>query len=439
MMSPPQRFLAEVVLPVDVSGAVFAPGAVDVLDGEITWVGPAGEAPLVEGIERHDIGGLIMPGLVNVHCHSPMTLFRGTGDGAPLRQWLTEIMWPREARLGATDIAWGMRLAAAELLSYGVTTTCEMYYWSDVVADAAAEAGLRSLVTLPIGDTPGRGRFDTWEESADAVVDMVSRYGGHPLIEVGVAVHSAYTAPVEALDRAAALAAEHDLLLHMHVAESRDEDMGIRRRYGVSAPRLLADRSVLDLDRVLAAHSVWMSDDDLDLFATHDVAVAHCPQSNAKLGSGTARLSDMIGRGIRVGLGTDGPASNNNLNLWEEMRLAPLMARTRSHDPEAVPSQLALELATRRGAEALGRSDLGSLEVGRQADMIRLDLDQSSSFVPLVETADLVSHLVWSVDTRAVTDVWVRGRQVVADGVCLTIDVDEASNQVQARAMALTE
>ncbi|MFV9672633.1 MAG: amidohydrolase family protein [Acidimicrobiia bacterium] len=436
MMTPSQRFIADIVLPVDASHEVFAPGAVDVVDGEITWVGLAEEAPRVEGIEEHSIGGLLMPGLVNVHCHSPMTLFRGMGDGASLRHWLTQIMWPREGRLGATDIAWGMRLAAAELLSYGVTTTCEMYYWSEVIADAASEAGLRSLVTPPIGDTPGRGKFDTWEESADAVVDMVARYRGHPLIEVGVAVHSAYTAPVEALDRAATLAAEHDLLLHIHVAESRDEDIGIRRRYGVSAPRLLADRSVLDLDRVLAAHSVWLSDDDLDLFATHDVAVAHCPQSNAKLGSGTARLTDMIDRGIRVGLGTDGPASNNNLNLWEEMRLAPLMARTRSHNAEAVPSQLALELATRRGAEALGRSDLGSLEVGRQADMIRLDLHESS-FVPLIETADLVAHLVWSVDSRAVTDVWVRGRQVVADGVCLTVDVDEASEQVQARAMML--
>jgi 5-methylthioadenosine/S-adenosylhomocysteine deaminase len=144
----------------------------------------------------------------------------------------------------------------------------------------------------------------------------------------------------------------------------------------------------------------------------------------------------MIDRGLRVGLGTDGPASNNNLNLWEEMRLAPLMARTREHDAQAVPSQLALELATRRGAEALGRSDLGSLEVGRQADMIRLDLEDST-FVPRIEATDLVSHLVWSVGSREVTDVWVGGRQVVANKVCLTIDVDEASDQVQARAERL--
>ncbi len=435
-MTPPRRFFADVVLPVDTSGRVIAHGVVDVVDGVITWVGPADGAPRAEGLEEHRIGGLLMPGLVNVHCHSPMILFRGMGDGAPLRQWLTEIMWPREAKLLAADIEWGMRLASAELLSYGVTTTCEMYYWSDVLADAAAEAGLRSLVTVPIGDTPGRGRFDTWEESANSAVDMVSRYGGDPLIEIGVAVHSAYTTPVEALDRAASLAAEHNLLLHIHVAESRDEDAGIHRRYGVSAPQLLADRSVLDLDRVLAAHCVWMSDDDLDLFATHDVAIAHCPQSNAKLGSGTARLTDMIDRGLRVGLGTDGPASNNNLNLWEEMRLAPLMARTREHDAQAVPSQLALELATRRGAEALGRSDLGSLEVGRQADMIRLDLEDST-FVPRTEVTDLVSHLVWSVGSREVTDVWVGGRQVVANKVCLTIDVDEASDQVQTRAERL--
>ncbi len=435
-MSPTQRFLADAVLPVDEPGRILTPGAVDVVDGQITWVGATSEAPELNEVVEHRVGGLLMPGLVNVHCHSPMTLLRGIGEGLPLMRWLTEVMWPREAKLDADDVGWGMRLAAAELLTYGVTTTCEMYLWPDAVAQAASEAGLRSVVTPAVIDAPGWERFGSWEQQAYAAVEMASRYQGHPLIEVGIGLHSAYTVPVEGLELAAALAIENDLLLHIHVAESQNEDAGVREQHGVSVPQLLADRGVLDVKRVLAAHCVWMSDEDLDLFAANDVAVAHCPQSNAKIASGTARLADMISRGIRVGLGTDGPASNNNLNLWEELRLAPLMARLRDLDAQAISAPLALELATRRGADALGRQDIGSLQPGRQADMIRLDLDDLA-FVPFTEAADLISHLVWSAGSRAVTDVWVGGAQVVANRACLTVDVAEARAQVNARASAL--
>lgn len=435
-MSTTQRFRADVVLPVDAKHQVFAPGVVDVVDGKIAWVGASELAPTVGEVKEHDLGGLLMPGLVNTHCHSPMTLLRGSGEGLPLMQWLTQVIWPREAKLESADVELGMRLAAAELLSYGVTTTCEMYFWSDAVARAAADSGLRSVVTPAVIEAPGMERFGTWQEQAHAAVELASQYRSHPLIDVGIGLHSAYSVPVEALDLVAKLANEHDLLLHIHVAESRDEDAEIRQKYGVSVPQFLADRGVLDVERVLAAHCVWMSDDDLDLFASRDVAVAHCPQSNAKLASGSARLTAMLDRGIRVGLGTDGPASNNNLNLWEELRLAPLIARLRDHDAQALPAEVALELATRRGGEALGRSDLGALEPGRQADMIRLDLDDVA-FVPITETADLLSHLVWSVNSRAVTDVWVGGVQVVAGRVCLTIDVAQTRAEANARAIAL--
>ncbi len=430
---PDLRLGADAVVTVDGSGRILTPGVVDVAGDTIVWVGPPDEAP--EGPPVTRVGGLLVPGLVDVHCHSPMTLLRGAGEGLPLQEWLTGVMWPREALMTADDVWWGMTLAADELLRYGVTTTCEMYLWSESLGRAASAAGLRSIVCSPIVDGPGWERFGSWEEQAHAAVALAATFSDDPLIEVGIAPHSAYTVPPAALELAAGIASSHDLLVHTHVAESRSEDAHLRERHG-SVPRLLAELGVLDVPRLLAAHCVWMDDTDLDLFATHGVAIAHCPQSNAKIASGTARLTAMLDRGITVGLGTDGPASNNNLDLWEEIRFAPLLARLHDLDPTAVPAVTALSLATRDAAAALGRHDLGALEAGRRADIVRLDLDDVA-FVPTLEPEDLVSHLVWSMGSRAVTDVWVGGRRVVADRRTLTVDTDEARAEVTDRAARL--
>ena len=424
------RLWADVVVTMDGDDRILTPGVVEVTGGTITRVGPPDGGP----VER--VGGLLMPGLVDIHCHSPMTLLRGAGEGLPLGRWLTEVMWPREARMGSDDVRWGMTLAAAELLAGGVTTTCEMYLYSEDLAHAASAAGLRSVVCAPVVDAPGWERFGTWAEQAEAAVALADTFADDPLIEVGIAPHSAYAVPLEGLELAASIASQHGMLLHTHVAETRDEDAGLRERYGRSVPKLLADHGVLDVDRVLAAHCVWMDDDDLDLWAAHGVAVAHCPQSNAKLASGIAPVVDMLHRGITVGVATDGPASNNNLDLWEEIRLAPMLARLRSLDAQTIDAAQALAMATRDAAAALGRDDLGVLEPGRRADLIRLDLGDPA-FAPVVEPVDVISHLVWSAGSRAVTDVWVEGRRVVADRRCLTVDVDEARREVTARAVRL--
>jgi 5-methylthioadenosine/S-adenosylhomocysteine deaminase len=217
----------------------------------------------------------------------------------------------------------------------------------------------------------------------------------------------------------AALAAETGGLVQIHVAETREEGRGIEATHGCSVPALL-ERLGLFEQRVLAAHSVWLSDADLAVYARHDVAVAHCPQSNGKLGSGVARVAEMLDRGLRVGLGTDGPASNDNLDLWEELRLTPLLARAVAADPAAIGTADALRLATRGGADALGLAT-GSLEPGRHADFIRLDMEDPV-FVPTIDDTELVAHLVWAASSRQVTDVWVGGRQVVRDRACTTID-----------------
>jgi 5-methylthioadenosine/S-adenosylhomocysteine deaminase len=430
------RLGADVVLPLDDSGRVHRPGVVDLVGGRIAWVGPRADAPPSATPERW-VGGLLMPGLVNTHGHTPMTLLRGSGDGLPLDRWLRESIWPREAQLTDEDVYWGMLLGVDELLRSGVTTTCEMYLHNRALAAAVRDAGIRCVITPGIFDLPGGGPESSWESFLDAAgalhADLHDRDG---LVQVGLGPHSPYALPPEGLRATAKVAAELGALVQVHVAETAEEGRRIAAAFGCSGPELLARLGVFD-GPVLAAHSVWLRPGDFDLYQEYDVAVAHCPQSNGKLGSGVARVTEMLNRGIRVGLGTDGPASNDNLDLWEELRLAPLLARGVTADAGAMSARQALRLATAGGAEALGL-DTGRLEAGRPADLIRLEL-ADSKFTPALTTDDLVAHLVWSASSRHVTDVWVAGRQVVAAGCCTTVDAAEARGEVVRRAHRIFE
>jgi len=435
------RLVADAVFPCDGTGAMHRPGAVDIgPDGRIVRVGPAVDADSpVDGDEWtvRRVGGMLLPGLVNAHCHSPMTLLRGQGEGLPLDRWLREVVWPREARAGADDVYWGMTLACAELLRFGVTTTVEMYFHDDALAEAVDAAGGRCVVTPGVVVAPGWERFGTWAERIEWIVALRQAYADHPRIEVGFGPHSAYALPEEALRAVGDAARATGAPVHLHLAETEHEGDEVSARHGgASVPQVLADLGLFDVDRVLAAHGVWLSDVDVALLARSGVAVAHCPGSNAKLASGTARVVALLRAGVPVGLGTDGPASNNDLDMWEEMRLAALVARQREGDPTVLPAAEVLDLATAGGAAALGRPDIGVLERGRWADLLRLDLDDPG-FVPVLDDADLVAHAVWSVTREAVRDVWVAGRQVVADGVCTTVDVGEARRSVQAAAARL--
>lgn len=428
------RYEADAVVTVDAAGSIHRPGALDVEDGAISWVGP-GDAATPAPAEVVRLGGLIMPGLVNTHAHTPMTLVRSAGDGLPLERWLREAVWPREAALTGDDVRWGMLLGCEEMLRAGVTTTCEMYLHGRAVVDAALEAGIRCVLTPGIFDLPGSGL--TWQRCLDDARRLHLDYEGRAgLVTVGVGPHSAYLLPTEGLEAVAIMAGETGGLVQIHLAETEEEGLGIEATHGCSAPALLERLGLLD-QRVLAAHSVWLSDADLDVFARHDVAVAHCPQSNGKLGSGVARVAEMLARGLRVGLGTDGPASNDNLDLWEELRLAPLLARAVAADPAAIGTAEALVLATRGGAEALGLPT-GSLEPGRHADFIRLDIDDPV-FVPTLDDTELLAHLVWAASSRLVTDVWVGGRRVVRDRACTTIDAAAACREGATRARRLAD
>jgi 5-methylthioadenosine/S-adenosylhomocysteine deaminase len=428
-----QRLVADAVFTVDDDDRVLAPGALEVDEGRITWIGDPWEEAPARGTEVLALGGILMPGLVNCHGHSPMTLVRSAGDGLPLDRWLAEAVWPREGRMEDEDVYWGMVLGAAELLGNGVTTTTEQYRHPDAVTRALLDAGIRAVYTPAIFDVPGAD--DTWESLLAGACRLFDEMDGKDeRLRIGFGPHAAYTVPPEGLAAVAVEAQRRDALVQIHVSETRAECAVVRERYGASAPQLLARHGVLD-GRVLAAHAVWLEDGDLSVLVEHDVAVAHCPGSNGKLGSGVAPLAAYLEHGVRVGLGTDGPASNDDLHLWDEMRLSALLARATAADPGIVSSRTALRLATRGGAEALGLP-VGALEVGRPADVIRVRTDDPR-FTPATSDDELLGHLVWAGAGYLVTDVWVSGERVVDEGRCTRIDAAQARAEVAQRAHRL--
>jgi len=425
------RFSARAAVVGDRAGTVVPDAALDVDDGRIAWVGPAAEAPPV-GSQVTALPGILLPGLVNTHSHAPMVLFRGQGEGLPLDRWLREVMWPREARLTGDDVEVAMTAASAEMLGNGITTSVEMYFHPERIAAAVGTTGARALIPAPLVPLPGMGALD---EQLQAAVDRAVAAPADGSVEYGIGPHAAYTVPLPVLRDAARAAREHGLLLHLHVAETVLEDAGLRAEHGLSAPALLAANDVLG-GRVLAAHCVHLDDADLALWRQHDVAVAHCPASNAKLASGIAPLRAMLDRGIRVGMGTDGPASNDGLDLFADLRLATQLARLAGRSADALSAGEAFWLATGAAADAIDRPDLGQLEAGRRADLVHVDT-RDLVFEPVGDPADLLAHLVWSGDGRYVRDVWVGGRQVVRDFASTTVDTAALRADVALRAARL--
>ncbi|MBP2321909.1 5-methylthioadenosine/S-adenosylhomocysteine deaminase [Kibdelosporangium banguiense] len=427
-----QRLRAPIVLPCDPACSVLRDGAVDIEeDGRIGYVGPfssaPGEAVLTE------LTGILLPGLVNTHAHTPMTVLRGMGGDLPLLRWLQDVIWPAEARLTASDMHAGMLLGSVEMLRAGVTTSVEMYFNLEELSRAVLRTGARAVLTGGIIEAPGF----TWRKLLDEMNAMIDthglRFGPGDRIELGYGPHSAYTLSPEVLVEVASAARARDALMHIHVAEAALEDAAQRESHG-SVPRLLESIGFFG-GRVLAAHSIHLSDEDIAVFAANGVAVAHCPGSNAKLASGIARVRDLRAAGVPVGIGTDGPASNDDLDLWEDIRLAAMLARLSTMDASVLVASDVLLMATRGGADALGRTDIGALETGRWADIVHMSVD-SPAFAGGVDVPDvqLLSNLVWAAGARQVQDVWVAGDQVVSLGETTLVDRAEA----QAAAGAVT-
>jgi 5-methylthioadenosine/S-adenosylhomocysteine deaminase len=431
------RFTAPVVLPCDAGCSVLRDTAVDVDEhGRIAHIGPAVDAPEVpRGTACVELTGILLPGLINAHAHSPMTLLRGAGGDLPLMSWLQDVVWPAEGRLRAADVGTGMRLGCLEMLRAGVTTSVEMYFYGDQIVDAVLTAGSRVVLTPGVISVPGWDRLGSWQTMLAGITGWIDadglRFGPGERIELGYGPHAAYTLPPQALVASAQAARERSALVHIHVAESAGEDAELRATHG-SVPLLLAKLGVLG-GRVLAGHGVQLSTADIDVLAEHGVAVAHCPGSNAKLASGIAPVQAMRAAGVRIGLGTDGPASNDDLDLWEEMRLAAMLARLSAGDAAALTARDVLLMATSGGAAALGRDDLGSLRPGAWADMVHIDVDDPA-FVAGTGTPDgqLLANLVWAAGSRTVRDVWVAGERVLAGGQPTRLDL----TQIRAEAAA---
>lgn len=429
----PVRLHAPALLPCDRDNecTVVRDAALDIdAAGRIGYAGPRADAPSPNGATVTELSGILLPGLINAHAHSPMTVLRGMGGDLPLLRWLREVIWPAEARMRPADIRAGMVLGSVEMLRHGVTTSAEMYFQGEQVVDAVLATGARIVLGCPIIDLPGMdwramiAEVDRWID-ADGV-----RFGPADRIEVGYGPHSAYMLPEEALRRTAESAVERGALMQVHVAEAQDEDENQRQGHG-SVPKLLDAVGMLD-GRVLAAHCVHMSDEDIALFADRGVGVAHCPGSNAKLASGIAPLTALRDAGIAIGLGTDGPASNDDLDLWHEVQLAAMLARLSTRDSTALSADEALLMATRGGAAALGRDDIGVLEPGRWADLVHVDLDDPT-FAGGIDVPDeqLLANLVWGAGSRRVRDVWVAGDQVVAAAEPTKVDRAEAQAVVR--------
>jgi len=427
----PQRYIADTIVTCDANNSIYSPGVIDIEEGKIKWVGDLGNEEEAD-MQINKIGGLLMPGLVNAHCHTPMTLVRGVGDGLPLGRWLTEAMWPREGKMNEEDAYWGMTLGSAEMFRAGVTTSCEMYLFEEALVEAAKSSQARLVMT------PGIFKSSYSESRLRDFTDFYNRHhDSEGKITAGIGPHSAYDLGIPACIELAEFARSLDLLFHIHLAETREESSQIESEYGKSIVEILSENGILE-GNVLAAHCVWVNDNDISLLADSNVSIAHCPISNMKLGSGIAPIEKMLDKGLTIGLGTDGPASNDTLDLWEEVKIAALLARVNSLDATLITPSEALGMATRKSANAIGLDRVGSLEIGWEADMVRINTEYST-FMPSTDLNETLAHLVWSGSNREITDVWVSGSKVLSEGELVTIDEERALREVKERAFRLAE
>jgi 5-methylthioadenosine/S-adenosylhomocysteine deaminase len=414
-----------VVLTMDSQFTVHRPGAIAVTGDSIAAVGPAALA--YRAAETIDCGGrVVLPGLVNAHTHAPMTLLRGLADDLRLDVWLMGYMMPVErAFVSPGFVGLGTRLACAEMIRSGVTCFADMYYFEDAVAEATAAAGMRALCAQTVLRFPTPDAT-SYEESLARARDFIERWRGHPLVVPAPAPHAPYTCTPEILRACAELAVEFDVPLHIHLSETAQEVDDSRRLHGMPVVPWVKKHGLFDA-KVLAAHCVHVDEGEIRALKNANAGVAHNPTSNLKLGAGVAPAARMLALGVDVGIGTDGAASNNDLDMFEEMRLAALVAKGTSGDPTAIPARTALAMATRIGASAMHLDHLtGSLEAGKRADLIVLDLDRIHNAPAFRHDAGgIYGQIVYASKSTDVVDVMCNGRWLMRDRALLTLDERE--------------
>jgi 5-methylthioadenosine/S-adenosylhomocysteine deaminase len=418
------------VVPVEPAGSVLEDHAVAIRGGRIVAVLPVEEArarcDAAEVIERpHHV---LLPGLVNAHTHAAMVLLRGRAENLPLGRWLRSTVWPLERRwVDPEYVRDGTTLAIAEMLRAGITCFADMHLWPDVVAQTAAALHMRASVGLVVTEAATR-----WAATADEYIDrgmhLRDEYRGDPLITTHFAPHAPYSASDVTLARVRRLADELDLPVAMHLHETAWEVEQSVQAHGRRPLARLADLGLAS-PQLVAIHMTQASTEDLDLLANSGASVVHCPESNLKLGSGICPVAQLLARGVRVALGTDGAASNNDLDLLAEARIAGLVSSGVAASPGDLVASDLLRMATLEGARALGLGEVtGSLEPGKWADLCCLDLRAARSW----PVHDPVTAVIYAASSQQVTDTWVAGRRLLADGRLRTIDESAVLERAEA-------
>ena len=408
------------IIPVEPAHTVHEHYAIAVHDGRIIELLPSEDArqKYQAGLEQHFDQHALIPGLINTHTHAAMALFRGLADDLPLMDWLQNHIWPAESRwVNAEFVHDGTHLAVAEMIRSGTTCFNDMYFFPDETARVADAAGMRAAVGLIVLDFP-----TIWASNADEYIhkglEVHDRYRNHPLITTLFAPHAPYTVSNAPLERVVMLAEELDIPIHMHVHETAHEVMDAEQKNGSRPIQRLKDLGMVS-PRLMAVHMTQLDDEEIAHFAQAGAHVVHCPESNLKLASGFCPVHKLHLANVNVALGTDGAASNNDLDMLGELKTAALLAKAVSGDASAIPAAETLRMATINGAKALGLDNtIGSLQAGKAADMVAIQLDELAT----QPVYNALSQLVYAAGRHQVTDVWVAGKQLLKDRVLTTID-----------------
>ncbi len=417
----------------------IAHGAAAVLGDTIVAVGDRSELRerFPDAEELHEPAGLVMPGLINTHTHAPMSYLRGLADDLPLMTWLQEHIFPVEKKLDPDMVYHSTRLSIAEMIKSGTTSFCDMYLFADQVARAAAQAGMRAWLgeVLYDFDSPSYGPL---KNGYDCVNDLFAAYCEHPLITVTVDAHSVYTCAPSLLKTCGSLSEKHGSLFVVHLSETDSEVKTCRDRYGATPVEHLDNLGLLN-EQVLAAHCVKLTSKDIETLAERRVKVSHCVESNMKLASGAAPVPELLKRQVTVSIGTDGPASNNDVDMFSEMSSVAKVHKVVNMDPTVMDAETTLYCATMGGAEALSAgSSIGSLERGKKADLIVLDLDQPH----LTPLYNIPSHLVYAARGADVVHSVINGVLVMRNRELLTLDeaeVIDAMNRLRSKVLRIRD
>lgn len=404
---------------------VYPNGSILIENGKITKIA-------YEKIQEDDVlytdakGMIVLPGFINTHCHIPMTMLKGYADDLPLQKWLTEYIFPAEAKyVNIENVKVATRLGLIEMIKSGTTCFNDMYFFEDTVSEESYRAGVRAVLGEALMDFPTPS-FKTVEEGLFISESLQEKWNANPIIHPTFAPHSIYTCSEKTLKKTKLVAEKYNSLIHIHLSETKKEVEDSIIQTGMSPVEYLNSIGLLD-KKTIAAHCVWLSNNDIDIMARTQTSISHCPKSNLKLASGIAKYYDYSQAGINVSIATDGSASNNNLNMVEELRIASLLSKATSKNPEAMNARQTLQSATINGARALGlEKKIGSLEIGKDADLILID-SSDSNMVPLY---DKYSAIVYAMNSCNIQSSMVHGRWIMKDRSVIYINEEETLDRI---------